>query len=242
MVESIRELRRICQKPQKDCFYYDRLRTISIYFTKIFLYTSITANQVTLITILLGLVVAILFTFGNYWYVIAGALLLQLAHILDCVDGEIARYRKNFSDTGIWLERVFHRNVSPILLFSLGYGSYISLGDINYLVAGSLISLFLLSSWSIALVRNYYLLLANPNKEISEIKAGSKKVRNKPVHTLLSGIVKICNEVISDNIMATLILVLGLINKSHLIVLFYCLVIPLRYVTSGFLMYFSKKP
>ena len=40
---------------------------------------------------------------------VAGAVLLQLAFTFDCVDGQLARYTRQFSKLGAWLDSIFDR-------------------------------------------------------------------------------------------------------------------------------------
>ncbi|MEN9594219.1 MAG: hypothetical protein RLY23_702, partial [Actinomycetota bacterium] len=59
-----------------------------------------------MLSFLVGVLAAIEFSRSNY---ISGALLLQFSLILDCVDGEVARYTKQFSRFGAWLDATHHQ-------------------------------------------------------------------------------------------------------------------------------------
>lgn len=120
----IDELRRICQEPTKyNWHWYAKLgRKASIYFTKLFLKLGISANQVTLINIVVGVIAALLFSIGNYWYSISGAILLHLWLILDMADGEVARYNNKTSILGEKLDDTGSDLVSSLLYFSIGFG------------------------------------------------------------------------------------------------------------------------
>ncbi len=143
MVESIRELRKICKREETLPFWHDRIyysfmRVICIYFTKVFLYTKTTPNQVSLLSITIGAIGAYLFSIGSYWYSIIGALLLQLMVLLDNVDGEIARYRKQTSLKGRFLEFIGNIVVEPLIFVSLSFGVYKTILDIRIFLLGSL--------------------------------------------------------------------------------------------------------
>ena len=71
--------------------------------------TSITPNQLTLAALLLGLVAAVCFFFGDWYWLLAGAVLFHLSFVLDCMDGKIARLKGNGSVFGSWLDYVFDR-------------------------------------------------------------------------------------------------------------------------------------
>ncbi len=83
-------------------------RYISIYITKLLIYTPITANQITAFWILLAISSSVMIFFGYY---ILGGILLTISVILDYVDGEVARYKKTksvkwgefFDWIGTWL-------------------------------------------------------------------------------------------------------------------------------------------
>lgn len=126
MVESIRELRKICQKKDDalDAEIRIHYRKISIYFTKFLLYTSITSNQTTLLSVFVAIASGIFYTFKDYLFWIAGFLLFELYLILDHVDGEIARYRKQSSMRGCYLDNTAHYFVYPFIFQCMSWGVY----------------------------------------------------------------------------------------------------------------------
>src|SRR5258705_446739 len=69
----------------------------------------VTPNQVTWMSIAVGLVAAAVFAVGARWLDIVGAVLLYASFILDCNDGSLARYTGNFSRYGGWLGLIAHR-------------------------------------------------------------------------------------------------------------------------------------
>lgn len=93
----------------------------SLYITKLLLYTPITANQITFLMLLLGIIGPI-FLFNGFFVI--GLLLLHLAVVLDNVDGEIARYKNQKSMMGKYLDGVYHVVVSQFMLFGYAYGIY----------------------------------------------------------------------------------------------------------------------
>ncbi len=100
MGNNIKELREKLQK--KNEIYYIRFaRVFSIYFTKVFLMTPITANQVTLIGILITITGSGLLMTN---LPVIGVFLLFLGLVFDCIDGEIARYRKTISLKGAFID------------------------------------------------------------------------------------------------------------------------------------------
>lgn len=82
------------------------LRKISRRITSLVVETRIKPNTVTFISIIIGLTAAYFAAMGDYT---VGASLLLLSLLLDCVDGEVARYKNQFSTLGAWLDALSDR-------------------------------------------------------------------------------------------------------------------------------------
>ena len=81
--------------------------------------TPLTANQVTVIWIILGVVGSVFLAVPFRWSAWAGALCVFLHTVLDFSDGVVARARHNVSSTGIFLDRIGHDLIYPFLMFAL---------------------------------------------------------------------------------------------------------------------------
>jgi Family of unknown function (DUF5941)/CDP-alcohol phosphatidyltransferase len=99
-----------------------------------------TPNQVTTVSVLIGLAAAIAFATGERWGLIAGAVLLQLAFTTDCVDGQLARYTRTFSKLGAWLDSVFDRTKEYLAFAGLAIGAS-AMDDPAWLLACAAITL-----------------------------------------------------------------------------------------------------
>ena len=99
------------------------LRKFSKLFTWAAVRLKMTPNQVTLISFAVGLYSAYQFSLGTFWSIFAGAVLLQLSIIIDCVDGELARYTRQFSQLGAWLDAITDRIKEYLVFFALAYGA-----------------------------------------------------------------------------------------------------------------------
>ncbi|HET9873320.1 MAG TPA: CDP-alcohol phosphatidyltransferase family protein [Propionibacteriaceae bacterium] len=66
-------------------------------------------NAVTLVSLAVGLATAGLIWSGQRWAWVLAAATLQLALVIDCMDGEIARFTRRFSSLGAWLDGVGDR-------------------------------------------------------------------------------------------------------------------------------------
>lgn len=96
----------------------------------------LSATAVTFISIFAVVLGAAFIMFGSYTLTIVGILLFNLWIILDCVDGNIARYRKTFSQYGEFIDAVGGYFATTFLFSSLGYLSFRLFGNPIYLMAG----------------------------------------------------------------------------------------------------------
>ena len=99
------------------------LRKFSKLFTWVAVNIGATPNQVTLVSFAIGLYSAYAFAQGTFWQIFLGAILLQLSIIIDCVDGELARYTRKFSQLGAWLDAVTDRVKEYMVFMGLAYGA-----------------------------------------------------------------------------------------------------------------------
>ena len=150
-------------------------RRFSIYFTALLLPTGITANQTTILGIIIGVTGSLFFLKGTYWWNIIGVLLLHLWHILDYSDGEIARYRNNCSETGIFLDRLSHNFVDISIFICIGFGLYNSTQNAFMLVLGVIAAFSLVSTYNIIALKSSILPAGGDKKEKSNIGIASKK-------------------------------------------------------------------
>lgn len=100
-----------------------------------------TPNAVTTISLGIGLVAAAAFATGGRAGLVAGAVLLQLAFTMDCVDGQLARYTRTFSKLGAWLDSVFDRVKEYAVYAGLAWGAGRGLGDEVWALAGAALAL-----------------------------------------------------------------------------------------------------
>lgn len=85
------------------------IRPLSRRVTAVGLRQDWTPNAVTVASLGVGLVASGLAAVDNRWTWVAAAVLLQVAIVIDCVDGEIARFTRRFSALGAWLDAVGDR-------------------------------------------------------------------------------------------------------------------------------------
>ena len=120
--------------------FMDRLitRRVSRQLTRIFVQTSMTPNQITGLSLALGLLAAWLFYFGNYTASLIGAGIFLLSAWVDCTDGEVARLKFQESKFGSILD-IFSDNIVHFAVFyCIGMGLYFSTGNSIYKILGIL--------------------------------------------------------------------------------------------------------
>ncbi|MFI6903271.1 CDP-alcohol phosphatidyltransferase family protein [Nonomuraea sp. NPDC050394] len=86
----------------------------------------LTPNQVTLISILLGVAAAACFATGQRPWMVAGGVLIYFAFVFDCVDGQVARYARKFGVLGAWLDATFDRFKEYVVFAGLAVGWVVS--------------------------------------------------------------------------------------------------------------------
>jgi phosphatidylglycerophosphate synthase len=96
------------------------VRRYSPYLTRLLLRTRLTPNQVTGAMIVVGVLAAAVLTLPGVLPAVAVVLLIQLQILLDCSDGELARWREQYSPAGIYLDRFGHYLTETLLPIGLG--------------------------------------------------------------------------------------------------------------------------
>lgn len=80
-------------------------------------------DLVTLASGLVGIAAAVAFAAGNLAGLVVGAVLLQAAFTLDCVDGQLARMTRSFTTWGAWLDSIGDRGKEVVVYLGLALGA-----------------------------------------------------------------------------------------------------------------------
>jgi phosphatidylglycerophosphate synthase len=96
------------------------MREVSLHVDRHVVNTRITANQLTYLMIVAGLLAGAGLLIPGIAGALLGALLIQLYLLLDCVDGEVARWKRTTSITGVYLDRIGHYLCEAVLLVGFG--------------------------------------------------------------------------------------------------------------------------
>jgi len=133
-VPSIKELEKVASSP--DVWIWFLYRRISVRITRIFLHTSITPNQISIISIFIAVLGGVLLSIGEFWFFVMGGLCFIFSTLLDGVDGEVARYKKMTSRMGERLETLNYCVTHLSMYIGLVWGVYRSLGNSLVLLFG----------------------------------------------------------------------------------------------------------
>jgi len=140
---SLAELRAAGQPPGvidrlNDEHWAGRLymRKVSPAATWMFARLGWSPNAVTAAFMVCGVAAGVVIAFGGLASAVAGAALIQAYLLLDCSDGELARWSKRTSAAGVYLDGVGHYLGESALLIGLGVRAEGHLAAGGYVTAG----------------------------------------------------------------------------------------------------------
>ncbi|GGT42999.1 transferase [Streptomyces atratus] len=96
------------------------MREISLHIDPYLVNTKITPNQLTYLMVVVGVIGGAALLIPGLTGAILAVVLFQIYLLLDCVDGEVARWRKQTSITGVYLDRIGHYLCEAALLVGFG--------------------------------------------------------------------------------------------------------------------------
>jgi phosphatidylglycerophosphate synthase len=111
---------------------------VSVHITRwVLLYApQLRPNQITVVSLIVGVLAAAAFAAINPFLVALGLLAFHLHVLLDYVDGEVARCRGETSVAGAYLDLMTDRLTFPLFIFCAGLGAWRQLGDPALLIVG----------------------------------------------------------------------------------------------------------
>jgi phosphatidylglycerophosphate synthase len=83
----------------------------------------LTPTAVTAVSVAVAVVAALAFAWGSRPAMVTGAVLLYVSFVLDCVDGQLARYTRRFSPIGGWLDTMADRSKEYLVYAGLAAGA-----------------------------------------------------------------------------------------------------------------------
>lgn len=142
--------------PLRENFFEGLYSRLSGKVSPFFIKTSITPNQMTIISGFFGVIGSILLISESYLNLIMAAILIQLYTILDLVDGDIARSKNMQSFFGMWLDIFFDKLIDFLLILFLTLGVYFKTDDPQFLIYGIVLMGFIFSIQFIMVLNDTY--------------------------------------------------------------------------------------
>lgn len=102
-----------------DLYFY---RPLAFLLVKGIYSTNITPNQLTVISMVFGVIGGFFYSIGTHSTFIIGAILILLYNVFDCSDGQLARLKKNGTATGRILDGIADYVVSVAVYFGIAFG------------------------------------------------------------------------------------------------------------------------
>ncbi|MGW7311925.1 DUF5941 domain-containing protein [Streptomyces sp. NPDC054865] len=99
----------------------------------------LTPNQVTTASLITALIAAGCAATGDRWGYVAAGVLLLVSFVLDCTDGQLARYSLQYSTMGAWLDATFDRAKEYAFYAGLALGAAKNGDDVWGLALGAMI-------------------------------------------------------------------------------------------------------
>lgn len=146
---------------KREDFIYQAMDYLGYYPARLLVNTPLTANQITVAWIVGEIIAALFLVTGNYLTMVLAVFVFQLLFILDCTDGIIARYRKEFTLNGTYLDYLGHYIANPLLLICFGIGVAEAQDNILFALAGVLAALTFLLNKAISINPVWY---SNPEQ------------------------------------------------------------------------------
>lgn len=118
------ELQKIdaCAKRPIDIWTNFLYYPLSIRLVYLIRNTRISPNALTISSLIIALCGCVLFGTGHrtdFWW---GLVLVQVSYVVDCADGQLARYKQQFSPVGGWIDQVADRIKEFAIYLSLAIG------------------------------------------------------------------------------------------------------------------------
>ena len=145
------------------------IRKISGFISGFLIRTPVTPNQVTIISLILGIISGVFFSLGEYTYTITAGLLYFLSTVFDQCDGEVARLKQMETEFGRKLDIVVDAIVNAVIVIGITIAVYTKIGSVLVIIVG----FFAMTGITISL------LMATYFSHDSKIDTGAKEMLDK---------------------------------------------------------------
>ena len=114
------------------------IRKISGFITGFLVKTPVTPNQVTIISLVIGIVAAVFFSHGTHTYTIIAGVLYFISTVFDQCDGELARFKHMESEFGRAFDIIVDSIVNAAIVSGVTFALYKTSGSGLHIIIGLL--------------------------------------------------------------------------------------------------------
>jgi len=220
---SIKEIKKRTYREHVNLFGTYVGRPISYYIIKLLVPFGITGNQVSLFSILFFIIPLILISTGINKLAIIATSILIFIQILDHVDGGLARYYKNKTLMGKYLEFLYHELCIPVLFLGLGMYSFWNFNQNYYLIIIGALTMFATRITNVSVLGKHRIMLQNSiktkklPKQFKILSVTDRKSQNI-LRKIGFYFIYIFNDI---NNLALILLLLAIFNLLQYAILFY---------------------
>jgi phosphatidylglycerophosphate synthase len=119
-------------------------RHVSIRLTRLLVPTRVSPNGLTWFMLACGVGAAVLLTVPRWWSAVLVVGLIQVQGVVDCMDGELARWRQRTGPVGIYVDRLAHYVTDGGLAVAVGVRADGGLGTVHGWTTIGLVTGFLI--------------------------------------------------------------------------------------------------
>jgi hypothetical protein len=161
-------------------------RPLSFIFVKLIYNTNITPNHISVVALIFGILSGILYGFGTQEFLILGSASFFICNTLDCMDGQLARLKKNGTKIGRVIDGFIDYVTSISVFLGLGIAMTHITGNASYswlLTIGAGISKALqnmfFDHYRNSYLENVYNKVSGLDEEIKEYSDEKEKLKNE---------------------------------------------------------------
>ncbi len=166
------------------------IRKISGFISGLLIKTPVTPNQVTIVSLILGIISGVLFSFGGHAYTIDAGILYFLSTVFDQCDGEVARLKQMETEFGRKLDIIVDAIANAVIVIGITIAVYVKMGSVLVIIIGFLA----ITGISISIILVTY--FSNKNKKDTGTKEMLDKLNNKDFFYIIMLLSVIFNQMI----------------------------------------------
>ncbi len=166
------------------------IRKISGFVTGLIVKTPVTPNQVTIVSLIIGIAAAVFFSHGAHTYTIIAGVLYFVSTVFDQCDGEVARLKHMETEFGWKLDIIVDAIVNAVIVIGITIAVYTKIGSVLVIIVG----FFAMTGITISLLLATY--FSHDSKKDTGAKEILDKLNNKDFFYIIMLLSVIFNQMI----------------------------------------------